>query len=77
MDIGGYIRTVLEQGTLDLELYRIRQLMIGAERNRHSDRNHHARNVSVLTAIFKALLSAKEARQKGIQEVREDNRRTP
>ena len=76
MDIGGYIRAVLAQGTLDLEIYRIRQLMIGAERNRHSDRSHHARNVSVLTAIFKALLSAKEARQKGIQEIGENNRRT-
>jgi hypothetical protein len=76
MDIGGYVRTVLEQGTLDLEIYRIRQLMIGAEHNRHSDRRHHAHNVSMLTAVFKALLSAKEARQKGIQEVREDNRRT-
>lgn len=76
MDIGGYIRTVLEQGTLDLELYRIRQLMIGAERNRFSDRNRQAHNVSMLTAIFKALLSAKEARQKGIQEIGENNRRT-
>jgi hypothetical protein len=76
MDIGGYIRTVLAQGTLHLEIYRIRQLMIGAEHNRHADRTHHARNVSVLTAIFKALLSAKEAREKGVQEVGEDNRRT-
>jgi hypothetical protein len=48
--------------------------MIGAERNRFSDRNRQARNVSVLTAIFKALLSAKEARQKGIQEIGENNR---
>jgi hypothetical protein len=74
MDIGGYIRTVLEQGTLDLEIYRIRQLMIGAEQHRHSDRRHHAHNVSMLTAIFKALLSAKETRQKGIQEIGENNR---
>jgi hypothetical protein len=74
MDIGGYIRTVLEQGTLDLEIYRIRQLMIGAEQHRHSDRRHHAHTVSMLTAIFKALLSAKETRQKVVQQVREDNR---
>jgi hypothetical protein len=74
MDIGGYIRTVLEQGTLDLEIYRIRQLMIGAEQHRHSDRRHHAHTVSMLTAIFKALLSAKETRQKGIQEIGENNR---
>ena len=77
MDIGGYIRTVLEQGTLHLEIYRIRQLMVGAEQHPHANKAYHARNVSVLTAIFKAWLSAKEARQKGIQEVREDNRRTP
>lgn len=77
MDIGGYIHTVLAQGTLHLELYRIRQLMIGAEQHPHANKAHQARNVSVLTAIFKALLSAKEARQKGVQEVGEDNRRTP
>jgi len=76
MDIGGYIRTVLEQGTLDLEIYRIRQLMVGAEQYRHSDRRHHAHNVSMLTAIFKALLSAKETREKGVQQVRENDRRS-
>jgi hypothetical protein len=76
MDIGGYIHTVLAQGTLHLEIYRIRQLMVGAEQHPHANKAHHARNVSVLTAIFKALLSAKEAREKGVQEVGENNRRT-
>jgi hypothetical protein len=76
MDIGGYIRSVLEQGTLDIEIYRIRQLMIGAEQHRHANKAHHAHNVSMLTAIFKALLSAKEAREKGVQQVRENDRRS-
>jgi|688.fasta_scaffold1206121_1 hypothetical protein len=75
MDIDGYVEQVLDEHRLDDELIRIEHLLLGLTKQPHPDKAIQARKVYLMTQIFKALLSAKEARQKCIQQIREDNRR--
>lgn len=75
MDIPGYIERVLDEHRLDDEILRIQNVLLGLTKHPHPDKAVHVRKVQVVTEIFKALLSAKEAREKAIQEVREDDRR--
>lgn len=75
MDIDGYVEQVLDEHRLDDELIRIEHLLLGLTKQPHPDKAIQARKIQLMTQIFKALLSAKEARQKCIQQIREDNRR--
>lgn len=72
MDIPGYVERVLDEHRLDDELLRIQNLLLGLTKHPHPDKAVQARKVHLMTEIFKALLSAKEAREKAIQEVREN-----
>ena len=76
MDIDGYVEQVLDEHRLEDELIRIEHLLLGLTKQPHPDKAIQARKVYLMTHIFKALLSAKEARQKCIQKIREDNRRS-
>jgi hypothetical protein len=76
MDIPGYIEQVLDEHRLEEELLRIENLLLGLTKNPHPDRAVQAHKVRIMTQVFKALLSAKEAREKCIQQIREDNRRS-
>lgn len=76
MEIQMYIERVLDEHRLDDEILRIQHLMQGAVKQPLSDKAHQLRRVALLTEVFKALLSAKEAREKAIQQVREDHRRS-
>jgi hypothetical protein len=76
MDIPLYIERVLDEHRLDDEILRIQNVLLGLTKQPHPDKAVQVRKVQVVTEIFKALLSAKEAREKAIQEVREDHRRS-
>jgi hypothetical protein len=75
MDIPGYIERVLDEHRLDDEILRIQNVLLGLTKHPHPDKAVHVRKVHLVTEIFKALLSAKESREKAIQEVRENDRR--
>ncbi len=75
MDIEAYLNQVWEEGRLDDEILRIQNLLLGLTKYPHPDKAIQARKVQLMTQIFKGLLSTKEAREKRIQQVREDNRR--
>lgn len=76
MDIQAYLDRVLEEGRLDDEILRIQHLMIGLTKLPCPDKAIQARKVQLMNQLFKALLSTKEAREKCIQQIREDNRRS-
>lgn len=76
MDIPGYIEQVLDEYRLDDEILRIQHLLLGLTKYPHPDKAVQARKVHLMTEIFKALLSAKESREKCVQQIREDNRRS-
>jgi hypothetical protein len=72
MDIPLYIERVLDEHRLGDEILRIQNVRLGLTKYPHPDKAVQTRKVQVVTEIFKALLSAKEAREKAIQEVREN-----
>jgi hypothetical protein len=73
MDIEGYLNQVWEEGRLDDEILRIQNLLLGLTKLPHPDKAIQARKVQLMTQIFKGLLSTKEAREKRIQQIRENN----
>lgn len=76
MDIDGYVERVLDEHRLDDEILRIQNLLLGLTKQPHPDKAIQTQKVHIVTTLFKALLSAKDARQKVIQQIREDNRRS-
>jgi hypothetical protein len=74
MDIEAYLNQVWEEGRLDDEILRIQNLLLGLTKYPHPDKAIQARKVQLMTQIFKGLLSTKEAREKCIQQIRQDNR---
>ena len=76
MDIAEYIERVLDEHRLDEELLRVENLLLGLTKNPHPDKAIQAQKVHLMTQVFKSLLSAKEAREKCIQQIREDHRRS-
>lgn len=70
MNIQAYVECVLTEGNLDDEILHIRRLLVGLAKHPHPDRGVQASKVHHMTTIFKALLLAKEAREKGIQQIR-------
>lgn len=76
MDIDAYVERVLDEHRLDDELIRIEHLLLGLTKLPHPDKAVQARKVQLMTHIFRSLLSAKEAREKCIQQIREDHRRS-
>jgi len=76
MDIPGYIERTLDEHRLDDEILRIQNLLLGLTKHPHPDKAIQAQKVRLMTEIFKALLSAKESREKAIQEVCENDRRS-
>ena len=77
MDIDLYIERVLDEHRLDDEILRIQNTMVGLTKHPHPDKAIQARKVQLMNQIFKALLSAKEAREKCIQQIRQDYSRSP
>jgi len=77
MDVDAYIERVLDEHRLDDEILRIQHLMVGLTKQPCPDKAVQTRKVQLMTQIFRALLSAKEAREKCIQQIREDYRRSP
>lgn len=73
MDIDLYIERVLDEHRLDEEILRIENLLVGLTKQPHPDKGIQARKVHLMNQIFKALLSAKEAREKCIQQIRQNN----
>lgn len=76
MDIPAYVERVVEEHRLDDEILRIQHLLIGLTKNPYVVKEIQDRKVHLMNQVFKALLSAKEAREKAIQEVRENNSRS-
>jgi hypothetical protein len=76
MDIPAYIERVMDEYRLEDEILRIQNLLLGLTKYPHPDKAIQARKVQLMTQIFKALLSAKESREKCIQQIREDYRRS-
>jgi hypothetical protein len=77
MDIETYLNQVWEEGRLDDEILRIQNLLLGLTKYPHPDKAIQARKVQLMTQIFKGLLSTKEAREKRIQQIRQDNSCSP
>lgn len=68
-----YVDSILRRGELYYELARIRRLLVHHESHPLPNREDHAKNIRVLTAMFKALLLTKETRQEVVQNVCQDN----
>lgn len=68
-----YVERVLDEHRLDDEILRIQNLLLGLTKHPHPEKAVQAYKIRHMTEIFRALLSAKEAREKCIQEVREDH----
>ena len=77
MDIEGYLNQVWDEGRLDDEILRIQNLLLGLTKLPHPDKAIQARKVQLMTQIFKGLLSTKDAREKVVQQIRQDNRSRP
>ena len=77
MDIDVYIERVLDEHRLDDEILRIQHLLLGLTKYPHPDKAVQARKVQLMNQIFKALLSAKEAREKCIQQIGQNNGGSP
>ena len=75
MDIDAYVERVLDEHRLEEEILRIQNTLLGLTKLPHPDKAIQARKVQLMTHIFRSLLSAKEAREKCIQQIREDYRR--
>ena len=76
MDIEGYLNQVFEEGRLDDEILRIQNLLLGLTKYPHPDKAIQARKVQLMTQIFKGLLSTKDAREKRVEQIRENNCRS-
>lgn len=74
IEINMYITDVINKGELYLEIERIRRLLVGLYKYPHADKNIQRHNVRHMEFLFKRLLLAKEAREKVIQNVGDDNR---
>ena len=68
-----YVNSVIRRGELYLEIERIRKLLILAEERPLADHKKQTEHIKYLTKMFRALLLAKDARQKVVQNVGEDN----
>lgn len=75
MDIPAYVEQVLDEYRLDDEILHLQHILLGLTKQPHPDRATQADRVRFATQVFRALLSAKESREKCIQQIREDNRR--
>jgi hypothetical protein len=64
---------VIARGELYIEIERVRQLLVLAEQRPCSKRADQIAHVKNLSYMFKALILAKDARQKVVQDVRQDN----
>ncbi len=62
-----YAQDILVSGDIDFEIERVRQMLIRTEKLPLANRREH---VQAITRMFRALLSAKEIRDKAIQYVR-------
>lgn len=69
-----YAQGVVRRGELYVEIERVRRLLVHHESNPLPIRADHAKNIQTLTAMFKALLLAKESRQEVVQNICKDNR---
>ena len=67
-----YIERVRREQSLEAELVRINNLMIGTSKYPYADKARQREVVATSNQIFRALL-AEKARQKIIQEVRQNN----
>ena len=77
MDLEGYLDQVWEEGRLDDELIRVQNLLLEATKVPYPDAAQQARRVWILTQAFRGLLSTKDAREKVVQQVRQNNRGSP
>ena len=68
-----YVVDVISRGELYLEIERIRQLLVGMHKHPLPNREGQRELVARMTKIFQALLSAKNAREEVIQDIRKDN----
>jgi len=75
-DVDAYIREVRKMDVLETELVRIQSLMLQETMTPVTDADEHKMKITCLNQVFKALL-AEKARQKIVQQVRDDNRGTP
>jgi hypothetical protein len=73
MEYHHYVNSVIRRGELYLEIERIRQLLVLAEQRPVSNRAEQIEHVKYLTGMFRALLSAKDARQKVVNNVGKDD----
>ena len=65
-----YAQDILVSGDIDFEIERVRQMLIRTEKLPLANRKDQTINVQGITRMFRALLSAKEIRDKAIQYVR-------
>jgi len=77
MDLDGYLDQVWEEGRLDDEIIRVQELLVGATKFPDPDRAKQTQRIWMLTYAFKGLLSTKDAREKVVQQVRQNNSGSP
>jgi hypothetical protein len=71
-DVDAYIREVRKMDVLETELVRIQSLMLQETMTPVTDADEHKMKTACLNQVFKSLL-AEKARQKIVQQVRDDN----
>jgi hypothetical protein len=68
-----YIAEVIRRGELYIEIERVRQLLVLSEKHRSPDPEKYRARINHLNSLFRALLSAKEARKEVVHNVGNDN----
>ena len=76
MDLDSYLNQVWEEGRLDDELIRVQNLLLEATKVPYPDPANQTRRVWILTQAFRGLLLTKDAREKAIQQIRQNDRRS-
>lgn len=72
--LDAYVQCVVRRNELYLELERVRQVLVDYEQRPCEDHAEQVARIRKVTQIFRALLLTKEARQKVVQHVGNDNR---
>lgn len=72
-EVENYVKKVILANILYLEIERVRQYLIEITKNPHSDKKHQQLIVENANQLFRALLLAKEAREKVVENIGDDD----
>ncbi len=73
-ELNEYVRAVVNSEMLESEIHRIRNLMVGLHKYPLPNKAEQKRDARNMEQLFKALLLAKDLREKAVHKVGDNNR---